>query len=362
MNWKFETKLRVVFGFVALAVCSLCLLVCQIAAVFLRSYGWVQHTHEAAEKVQQSEIRFGLALLALSVLIAVYVVWQRERTKRRSAELTVRTLNTELGTHVAEHSAQLVQASEEMCKELSERLQAEEIRRQADARFHVLFASSPLPMWMDDVETLAFLEVNDAAIAPYGYGREEFLKMRITEIRALEDVPALLAGINTPKPALQRSGGWRHILKDGRPINAEIFSHRLTWQGRDAGLLVAHDISERQAAQEQIRQMNKELERRVHVRTFFLEESNKELEAFSYSVPHGLRAPLRHIQGFNSSLLSERPEANLDAKSRRSLRVIIEATKPCFQRHQKHSSANGGKHSGGQPHRTLGRDSGIHSG
>ena len=56
----------------------------------------------------------------------------------------------------------------------------------------MLFEASPMPMWVYDAETLAFLAVNDAAVRHYGYRRDEFLAMRITDIRPPEDVPAML--------------------------------------------------------------------------------------------------------------------------------------------------------------------------
>lgn len=189
-----------------------------------------------------------------------------------------------------------------------------------------MFASNSLTKWVYDLETLDFLEVYDAAVTLDGYTREEFLKKRIVEIHPPEDVPALLADIQTPRPTLQRSGAWRHILKDGRMIHVEVFSHRLDGQGRMAALVVDNDVSEAHKVQEQIRRMNEELERRVHERTLLLEESNRELEAFSYLVSHDLRGPLRHIQGC-TSLLSRRAGANLDVKSQRYIGVISDAAK-----------------------------------
>ena len=76
--------------------------------------------------------------------------------------------------------------------------------------------------------------------------------------------------------------------------------------------------------EEQARQLNVELERLVHERTARLEETNRELESFSYSVSHDLRAPLRHILGF-SEMLAKHNQGRLDDKSQRHLRVISEA-------------------------------------
>ena len=63
------------------------------------------------------------------------------------------------------------------------------------AGFRALFAANPLPMWIYDLDTLAFLEVNDAMVAEYGYSRDDLLGMRITDIRPTEDIPALLSDL-----------------------------------------------------------------------------------------------------------------------------------------------------------------------
>jgi PAS domain S-box-containing protein len=115
----------------------------------------------------------------------------------------------------------------------------------SSASFRVLFAANPLPMWVYDLETLAFLEVNDAAVAKYGYGRDEFLRMRLTDIRPPEDIPALLANVEQQRTALQQSGRWRHRLKSGELIDVEIISHTLRFARRAAALVVAQDVTAR---------------------------------------------------------------------------------------------------------------------
>ena len=127
-----------------------------------------------------------------------------------------------------------------------------EIERAAE-RQQLLFEASPMPMWVYEVETLKFLAVNDAAIRHYGYSRSEFLSMRITDIRPPEDVPAVLAdvqargGPGSPKPKV-----WRHIKKDGTPISVEITAGRITFEGRKAALVLAHDVTERQRLEQRL--------------------------------------------------------------------------------------------------------------
>lgn len=126
-------------------------------------------------------------------------------------------------------------------------------RRQAEARLHeqeasfrLLFESNPLPMWVYDAENLAFLEVNTAAVSHYGYTRDEFLQMDFAGIQPAEDIPVLLANLKADRPSYRPAEPhWRHRLKDGRIINVEITAHALLFRGRDAVLVVAHDITER---------------------------------------------------------------------------------------------------------------------
>ena len=88
--------------------------------------------------------------------------------------------------------------------------------REQEASFRKLFLENPQPMWVFDLEDLRFLEVNAAAIEHYGYSREEFLAMRVTDIRPADDVRAFLDEVAVA-PALHHSPvAWRHVLKDGR--------------------------------------------------------------------------------------------------------------------------------------------------
>lgn len=126
-------------------------------------------------------------------------------------------------------------------------------RRRGEEHYRVLFDRNPLPMWVYDLETLRFLAVNDAAVKHYGYTREQFLAMTIADIRPREDHAALVRAVEIDSEGLGSSGLWRHRLVDGRMIRVEISSHRLTFEGRRARLVLAHDVTSRLAAGEALK-------------------------------------------------------------------------------------------------------------
>jgi len=115
----------------------------------------------------------------------------------------------------------------------------------ADHRYGMLFQSNPNPMWIFDVETLEFVEVNEAATLQYGYSRDEFLGMSIMDILPPDDAPGLHHG-------LERTGTHRgevalaqHQRKDGTIVDMELVSHEMEVDGRRARLVLGTDISDR---------------------------------------------------------------------------------------------------------------------
>ncbi|MFH0990115.1 MAG: PAS domain S-box protein [bacterium] len=115
-----------------------------------------------------------------------------------------------------------------------------------------------------------------------------------------------------------KDGDWRWILGREKVL-------KRTGEGRVHQIIgLATDFTDRRKAEEEIRRLNTELEQRVRDRTVQLESTNKELEAFSYSVSHDLRAPLRHVSGF-VDLLRDHTKDTLDAQSTRFINTIAKS-------------------------------------
>ena len=193
-----------------------------------------------------------------------------------------------------------------------------------EGRYRMLFEHSPLPMWVAEARTLRFLGVNQAAIELYGYTREEFLSMTADDMRLPEDRAGFRDFLRRESGQVIR-GAFRHVKKGGAAIDVEGVGHLVVWRGHTARLVMINDVSERNRTQQELERLNRELEDRVRSRTEQLEAANKELEAFSYSVSHDLRAPVRHIDGFVKLLEREHPPAT--DKAAHYLRTIAASSR-----------------------------------
>ena len=175
-------------------------------------------------------------------------------------------------------------------------------RRSQLAPDQILFEANPNPMWVYDLATLRFLEVNDAAVEHYGYSRAEFLSMTLLDIRPPEDVAGVLQAVKTQE-VLENPTVWTHLVKSGAVIQVEILVRNIDYRGFKARLASVKDITEQRKAKSLLERNNEVLEQRVAERTQQLVAANRELEAFCFSVSHDLRAPLRAIDGFSHAVL-----------------------------------------------------------
>lgn len=137
------------------------------------------------------------------------------------------------------------------------RLQIQLSLQESEERYRSLFRSIPDPVWVYDVHSFAFLDVNDAAVAQYGYNPEEFLTMTIWDIRPPEDIPALKAHLSSLSRGFRNPSQWRHKKKDGTIFDVEITSHEITYDDHDARIVMARDVTERKRLEAQLFQAQK---------------------------------------------------------------------------------------------------------
>lgn len=162
-------------------------------------------------------------------------------------------------------------------------------------RYQDLFELSPIPMWVFDDTSLQFLDVNEAAIAHYGYSKKEFLAMTILDIRSKESAKRVL---ETRSKMTNKTGSkvgiFTHLKKSGEEIIVEIKSNVLIYNGLKAKLVLANDIT-----------LNKKYVEAI-------ESQNTKLKEIAWIQSHIVRAPLARLMGLVYLLDHNMEENSID--------------------------------------------------
>ncbi|MHA4809994.1 PAS domain S-box protein [Flavitalea flava] len=194
----------------------------------------------------------------------------------------------------------------------------------SEKRYSELFNFSPLPAWVVDVNTLRFLDINNAAVVHYGYTRNDFLSMTLNEIRPVEEIPNLLRSVaETLKvnDIISREI-MIHKKKNGELINVEIQIASIYYSGAKAYIAIATDITERQKSLAQLNQLNENLQQQARE----LAISNAELEQFAYMASHDLQEPLRMVTSFLTQL-ERKYSGVLDEKAKQYIYFATDGAK-----------------------------------
>jgi len=151
-------------------------------------------------------------------------------------------------------AAGVVIGASTIARDITDKKRIEETLHKSEEQYRLLFNTNPIPMWVFDRATFQFLAVNQAAIQQYGFSEQEFLAMTIADIRPEEDVPELLDHVGIHTQGLQELEAWRHRKKDGTIINVEIICHDLDFQGADAMLVAAYDVTDRKRSKQLLKE------------------------------------------------------------------------------------------------------------
>lgn len=211
--------------------------------------------------------------------------------------------------------------------DISERKRAEEELRDSEDKFHYVFDFSMVG------NSITFptgeMHVNNAFCDMLGYSAEEFRSRRWQGITHPDDIALTQAAMDSILSGEISAARFvkRFLHHNGSIVWTDVSTTlRRDPQGKPLYFMTnVNNITENKLAEEEIRRLNADLEQRVRERTAQLEASNSELEAFSYSVSHDLRAPLRGIDGWSMALLEDYSDA-LDEQGRQYLRRVRSET------------------------------------
>ncbi|HEX4936977.1 MAG TPA: PAS domain S-box protein, partial [Gemmatimonadaceae bacterium] len=148
------------------------------------------------------------------------------------------------------HNAQLVH---DLTRELALRSRALTRLEESERRYRQIFEGNPLPLWIYDLETLRFVDVNPAAVKAYGYSRDEFLAMTLLDLRPASEYDKLYAAMREMQEGTYHPGIFTHRRKDGTLLLADVHAHDVEVEGRRCRMVQAIDLTERMRAFESLR-------------------------------------------------------------------------------------------------------------
>lgn len=225
------------------------------------------------------------------------------------------------------------------------RKQAEVALQESEEKYRFLFYVNPQPMWIYDLQTLGFLEVNTAAIDHYGYTREDFYNMTIKDIRPQEDVDELMVQLqkrnNLPGLSLSEKI-WRHKKKNGEIIYVQIKSHNVENNGRPGILVSVNDITLTIKAEQELKKSNERFNYAVRATSEAIWEWD--IESNSYYIADAFATmmgrPLQKGAGFGYLDMYMHPD-DIDATKASFKAALLDPSVELWQADYRFMRANG---------------------
>lgn len=139
-----------------------------------------------------------------------------------------------------------------MVTDITEIKKTQQTLKENEKKYQYLFDNNPMPMWVIDLITFKFLDVNKMAILQYGYSREEFLSMTALDIRPDKDKDHFTKSCDPSEINATNfnRGIWNHQKKNGTIIPVEIIAHEIIYEGSPARFILSNDITDRKKSEE----------------------------------------------------------------------------------------------------------------
>jgi PAS domain S-box-containing protein len=164
---------------------------------------------------------------------------ERGQLKRQQSEM-----QAALEAKIAERTAELTQANQELVLEIARREQKERALRESETQYRFLFAELPQPMWIFDLRSLQFLAVNQAALRQFGMPYEEFMTLKAKDLIPANAVAAFVEDATKPCARGESRGVWPFCRKDLNVREMEITGLDLKFAGRPARLIMANEVTQ----------------------------------------------------------------------------------------------------------------------
>ena len=212
----------------------------------------------AANSKTEKNILTYTAIVILGLLVILF--WKEKKWAEQKKMQKGSVVKNEKGENVAfnfivKDITQQKQPEEELREAnaaLEEKVKLRTLElEQSEKKYRHLFQNNPLPMWVFETTTLRFLDVNEMAVRKYGYSRDEFLNMTITQIRPDTDIKLFLqTNLTHDKNMSDNREVWNHLKKNGEIIQVEISAHQINYAGQQGRLILANDVTERIKAEQ----------------------------------------------------------------------------------------------------------------